>query len=118
MDKLSDEVKTYIDESTGDLSDYYTKTETDIKIAEAKSIIPKRYIVDKLPTEDIDTNGTYLVTAADPDTDNIYIEEAYIGSAWEVIGSPFEVDLSGYYTKTETDTQITSATSDLSLIHI
>lgn len=29
MTKLSDEVKTYIDESTGDLSAYYTKIETD-----------------------------------------------------------------------------------------
>lgn len=85
------------------LSSYYTKTETDTKIAEAKSIIPKRYIVDTLPTEDIDTNGTYLVPADDPDTDNIYTEYAYIGGAWEVIGSPFEVDLSGYYTKIETD---------------
>ena len=114
MDKLSDEVKTYIDESTGDLSDYYTKTETDTKIAEAKSIIPKRYIVSTLPTEDIDTNGTYLVPVEDPDTDNIYTEYAYIGGAWEIIGSPFEVDLSGYYTKDEIDEATTELSNGIS----
>lgn len=103
MDKLSDEVKTYIDESTGDLSDYYTKTETDTKIAEAKSIIPKRYIVDTLPTEDIDTNGTYLVPAESPNENNLYDEYAYINGAWEKIGSAVEVDLSSYYTKDEMD---------------
>ena len=103
MDKLSDEVKTYIDESTGDLSDYYTKTETDTKIAEAKSIIPKRYIVDTLPTEDIDTNGTYLVPVESPNENNLYDEYAYINGAWEIIGSAVEVDLSSYYTKDEID---------------
>ena len=85
------------------LSSYYTKTETDTKIAEAKSIIPKRYIADTLPTEGIDTNGTYLVPAESPNENNLYDEYAYINGAWEKIGSAVEVDLSGYYTKTETD---------------
>lgn len=88
---------------TSSLSSYYTKTETDTKIAEAKSIIPKRYIVDTLPTEDIDTNGTYLVPAESPNENNLYDEYAYINGAWEKIGSAVEVDLSGYYTKTEMD---------------
>ena len=85
------------------LSSYYTKTETDTKIAEAKSIIPKRYIADTLPTEDIDTNGTYLVPAESPNENNLYDEYAYINGAWEKIGSAVEVDLSSYYTKTEMD---------------
>ena len=89
------------------LSSYYTKTETDTKIAEAKSIIPKRYIADTLPTEGIDTNGTYLVPAESPNENNLYDEYAYINGAWEKIGSAVEVDLSGYYTKTEMDTKLT-----------
>ena len=88
---------------TSALGSYYTKTETDTKIAEAKSIIPKRYIVDALPTEGIDTNGTYLVPAEEPNETNLYIEYAYINGTWEIIGSPVNIDLSGYYTKTETD---------------
>lgn len=85
------------------LSSYYTKTETDTKIAEAKSIIPKRYIVDTLPTEGIDTNGTYLVPAESPNENDLYDEYAYINGAWEIIGSAVEVDLSSYYTKDEMD---------------
>lgn len=73
----------------------------DTKIAEAKSIIPKRYIVSELPTTNIDENGTYLVPANEPNTDNIYTEYAYINNAWEIIGSPFEVDLSGYATQND-----------------
>lgn len=73
----------------------------DAKIAEAKSIIPKRYIVSELPTTDIDENGTYLVPANEPNTDNIYTEYAYINNAWEIIGNPFEVDLSGYATQND-----------------
>ena len=92
---------------TSSLGSYYTKTETDTKIAEAKSIIPKRYIADTLPTEGIDTNGTYLVPAESPNENNLYDEYAYINGAWEIIGSAVEVDLSGYYTKTETDAKLT-----------
>lgn len=93
------------------LSSYYTKTETDTKIAEAKSIIPKRYIVDTLPTEGIDTNGTYLVPAESPNENNLYDEYAYINGAWEIIGSAVEVDLSSYYTKTETDNKFCTRTA-------
>jgi hypothetical protein len=75
----------------------------DTKIAEAKSIIPKRYIVSELPTTDIDENGTYLVPADEPNTDNVYTEYAYINNAWEIIGNPEKVDLSDYYTTQAVD---------------
>ena len=75
----------------------------DTKIAEAKSIIPKRYIVSELPTEDIDENGTYLVPADEPNTDNVYTEYAYINGKWEIIGNPEKVDLSDYYTTQAVD---------------
>lgn len=96
---------------TSALGSYYTKTETDTKIAEAKSIIPKRYIVDALPTEGIDINGTYLVPAESPNENNLYDEYAYINGAWEIIGSAVEVDLSSYYTKTETDNKFCTRTA-------
>ena len=80
-------------------ADEALSAEIDTKIAEAKSIIPKRYLVTELPTEGIDTNGTYLVPAETPNTDNIYTEYANINGKWEIIGSPFEVDLSGYATE-------------------
>ena len=54
----------------------------DTKIAEAKSIIPKRYIVSELPTTNIDENGTYLVPANEPNTDNIYTEYAFPVPLW------------------------------------
>ena len=75
----------------------------DTKIAEAKSIIPVKHIVQTLPTENINTRDTYLVPAEEPNENNLYIEYAYINGAWEIIGSPVNIDLSGYYTKTETD---------------
>lgn len=75
----------------------------DTKIAEAKSIIPVKHIVQALPTENINTRDTYLVPAEEPNENNLYIEYAYINGAWEIIGSPVNIDLSGYYTKTETD---------------
>lgn len=75
----------------------------DTKIAEAKSIIPKRYIVSELPTADIDENGTYLVPADEPNTDNVYTEYAYINGKWEIIGNPEKVDLSDYYTTQAVD---------------
>ena len=86
----------------------------DTKIAEAKSIIPKRYIVSELPTTDIDENGTYLVPADEPNTDNIYTEYAYINNAWEIIGNPEKVDLSDYYTKTEVNGKLSTINSELS----
>lgn len=62
----------------------------------------KRLVVESLPTEDIDTNTIYMVLKSVPSTNNIYDEYMYINNAWELIGTT-EVDLSNYYTKTESD---------------
>ena len=75
----------------------------DTKIAEAKSIIPVKHIVQVLPTENINTRDTYFVPAEEPNENNLYIEYAYINGTWEIIGSPVNIDLSDYYTKVETD---------------
>lgn len=62
-------------------------------------------VVQTLPTTDISTNTIYLVPKQEVGTDNIYDE--YINTdgtsqGWELIGTT-EIDLSNYYTKTETD---------------
>ena len=62
----------------------------------------KRLVVESLPTQDIDTNTIYMILKTVPTTNNIYDEYMYINGAWELIGST-EVDLSNYYTKTESD---------------
>ena len=61
----------------------------------------KRLVVESLPTQDIDTNTIYMILKSAPTTNNIYDEYMYINNAWELIGNT-EVDLSNYYTKTET----------------
>ena len=64
----------------------------------------KRLVVQTLPTQDIDTNTIYMVLKSVPTTNNIYDEYMYINNAWELIGST-EVNLSNYYTKSETYSQ-------------
>lgn len=59
-------------------------------------------IVNELPASGV--NGTiYLVPLTSSTTNNAYREFIYANNAWEQIGTT-EVDLSDYYTKTQTDT--------------
>lgn len=62
----------------------------------------KRLVVQTLPTDNIDANTIYMILKSVPTTNNIYDEYMYINNAWELIGST-EVDLTNYYTKTESD---------------
>ena len=62
----------------------------------------KRLVVEQLP-QNPNTYTIYMVLRQAPTTNNIYDEYMYINNAWELIGST-EVDLSNYYTKSETDT--------------
>lgn len=63
---------------------------------------------------DINKNHIYLVKAATAGTNNVYAEYIYTGTSatydatkWEKLGEvSAKVDLSGYYTKTQTDSQI------------
>lgn len=62
-------------------------------------------VVQTLPTQDISTSTIYLVPKQTAQTENVYDE--YINTdgtsqGWELIGTT-EIDLSNYYTKTETD---------------
>ena len=74
-------------------------------------------IVDSLPVSDIKTNKIYLVRNASGADNNIYTEYAYINSAWEKIGEyKADVDLSNYYTKSQTD-NLLSAKADASSVY-
>lgn len=86
-------------------ADYYKKTEVNDLIAAINALSFE--IVSALPTENIDTKKIYLAPKTDSETGNAYDEYAYINGAWERIGST-EIDLSGYYTKTEADNKFLS----------
>lgn len=63
-------------------------------------------VVEELPTVGISTTTIYLVPSDDPQSENVYDEYINLdgtSAGWEKIGST-EIDLSNYYTKTETDT--------------
>lgn len=90
------------------ITDAYTQTQTDTKIAEAVAAAPhlKRAIVEELPAVgSADANTIYMVpqddgTVDDPGTAaSHYNEYMLINGAFELIGSS-QVDLSGYATET------------------
>lgn len=91
-------------------SETYTKTEVDNLIGQIAGLNIE--VVQTLPTHDISTNTIYLVPKQTANTQDVYDEYIYVNNAWEHIGDT-EVDLSNYYTKTETDGKITSAIQSL-----
>ena len=61
----------------------------------------KMQVVDTLP-ETGETDTIYLVKKSNPSEQNLYDEYVYTDTGWEHIGDT-SVDLTDYYTKTETD---------------
>jgi hypothetical protein len=59
-------------------------------------------VVQELPATG-EAHTLYFVPSADPQTQNVYDEYLYANNAWEQVGST-AVDLSNYYTKSQTDT--------------
>ena len=114
-------IANFITASVNNLVNYYLKSETFTK-AEVNALIATvkqfRYqSVAELPTASAETVGIiYLVPSSNPETHNVkdeYItltttEEEVTTYSWEQIGST-TVDLSGYYTSTQTDAAITAA---------
>jgi len=114
-------IANFITKSVNDLTYYYLKTETysateiDALIAAIKQF---QYVsVTTLPTASASTVGKiYLVPASDPQTQNVKdeyitlttVEEGTTFYNWEKIGST-SIDLSNYYTKTQTDAAINTA---------
>lgn len=96
----------FIDNTVNNLLNYYKKTETYTQ-AEVNALISaivtlNILVVQTLPTQDISTTTIYLVPKATAETQDVYDEYIYVNNAWEHIGST-QVDLSDYYTKSETD---------------
>lgn len=99
--------------------DVYTKTETDsaISSAVANAAHLKREIVTELPEVDsADANTIYMLAQNNATTgggvsgDSAYDEYMIVNGAWEIIGSS-HVNLTNYYTKSETDGAISTAKS-------
>lgn len=65
----------------------------------------KFIVVAELPTANIDTNAIYLLPLSETESqENNYAEYIYVNNAWELLGKiGVHVDLSNYYTKTESD---------------
>ena len=118
---LQAEIASFITKAVSDLTNYYLKSETynktevDAMVAAIKQF--QLVAVQTLPTASADTlNKIYLVPSANPQTQNTkdeYItlmvdEQGTITYNWECIGST-EVNLTNYYTKSQTDSAITAA---------
>lgn len=68
---------------------------------------------DTLPETDINPNKIYVVPSISPQTGNSYTEWIYTNGAWEKLGdSQIGVDLSDYYTKTESDARYLQSIPD------
>ena len=99
-----------IDSTVSDLVNYYRKSETYTK-EEIDAKLATRWtskFVDELPTQDISTTTIYFVLrpSTEQESQDVYNEYIYTGQ-WELIGNTY-VDLSDYYTKSETDNEIDS----------
>lgn len=101
--KTSAQTESYVTDS---LKTYYTKTETDEAIATAVNSLSTfdKKVVDALPPNPA-TNILYLIKDATAQGEDKYKEYIVIDGTLTCIGST-STDLSGYYTKTETNTMI------------
>ena len=95
----------FIDNTVNNLANYYLKSETYTQ-AEVNALIGSVTTISFLVVQELPTTGQnniiYLVPKNPAQTDNIYDEYIYINNDWEKIGDT-EIDLSNYYTKTQTD---------------
>ena len=118
---LQTAIASFITASTQNLVYYYLKSETysatevDQLLAAIKQFTYEAVAV--LPEASAQTVGKiYLVPSADPKTQNVKdefitlttVEEGTTTYSWECIGST-TLDLTNYYTKTQTDAAITAA---------
>lgn len=84
---------------------YYTKEEINNLITDKITF----EIVDSLPTTG-ELNIIYLIPSSNSQTQNVKDEYIWLSNKWEKIGST-SIDLSQYYTKTESDNRFVLKTS-------
>ena len=103
--------------------DYYTKAQTDNAISKAIAAIPETDLSDYAKKSDIpDTSGFALKTEIPSVPTNVssftndaeYTNKAYVDNAIAQAVTGGQVDLSNYYTKSETNAAIEAAAPDLS----
>ena len=95
LTRYDGKLKTYIG------ANYYTQAQVQALIQAVKTI--QIEVVQSLPpVSEGQTNVIYLVPKSQSETNNIYYEYVFTGSAYEKIGDT-AVDLSDYYTKTQAD---------------
>lgn len=93
-----------------DMTNYYTKSQTYTK-SEVDALVGDLVnfeVVQELPTSDISTHTIYLLPKNPGETDNVYeewINTTGTSAGWEKIGET-SVDLSNYYTKSETEAYV------------
>lgn len=106
--KIGDGVKTYsqLPYLGGDTTEYYTKSEVDSAIGTAISGLGNLFTfkgrvdnVEALPSG-ANTGDVYLVGT---DVASAFQEYYWTGTSWDYMGKTSEIDLTDYYTKTETD---------------
>lgn len=95
---------TVLTNAVDSLLNYYKKSETYTK-EEVNDLIDTIIsltleIVETLPTTEISTTTIYLVPVSG--SANVYMQYAYINSAWAQLGTT-QMDLTGYYTKAQVD---------------
>lgn len=115
----------FITSTVNNLINYYKKNETytqsEVDALISAIVTLNILVVQTLPTTDISTTTIYLVpkqTAGTQDVYDEYINTTGTTSGWEHIGTT-EIDLSNYYTKTETDTLLSAKadTSDIPTVN-
>ena len=101
-------------QSSSDLSNYYTKDEIDKAITDAIADVKTTdfQVSNALPTENISSNTIYLITKEGEDGD-IYEEYIYVNNKWEKIGET-TVDLSKYSTTEEMNAAIAAEIAKIS----
>lgn len=111
----------FITNTVNNLTNYYKKSETYTQ-SEVDALISAVVTIDievvqTLPTIDISTTTIYLLPKQTAGTDDVYdeyINTTGTSAGWELIGST-QVDLSNYYTKTQTDTLLAAKNDDVNL---
>ena len=95
----------FIDKTVDDLLNYYKKSETYSR-DEVRELLTARLTIKKvseLPTEDISSATIYFVPKHNELNERDYYDEyIWVDNQWELIGNTY-IDLTDYYTKSETD---------------